>query len=55
MSTYKLTYYNITGPAEPIRYLLSYGKENFEDDRSLVDHNEHDQCNFFFFLIFNIL
>lgn len=33
MSTYKLKYFNITGLAEPIRFLLSYGGLEFEDDR----------------------
>ncbi|XP_050540698.1 glutathione S-transferase-like [Daktulosphaira vitifoliae] len=33
MSTYKLTYFNIHGRAEPIRFLLSYLNINFEDCR----------------------
>ncbi|KAK0182027.1 hypothetical protein PV327_000199 [Microctonus hyperodae] len=33
MTTYKLTYFNITGLGEPIRYLLSYGGIKFEDQR----------------------
>ncbi|XP_072391078.1 glutathione S-transferase-like isoform X3 [Diabrotica undecimpunctata] len=31
--TYKLTYFDITGKAEPIRLLLSYGEIPFEDKR----------------------
>ncbi|XP_075215228.1 uncharacterized protein LOC142321122 [Lycorma delicatula] len=31
--TYKLTYFNITALAEPIRFLLSYLEINFEDNR----------------------
>lgn len=30
---YKLTYFNLTGLGEPIRYLLSYGNLQFEDNR----------------------
>ncbi|XP_049803132.1 glutathione S-transferase-like isoform X2 [Schistocerca nitens] len=30
---YKLTYFPVTGLAEPIRFLLSYGKIEFEDER----------------------
>nr|QCC89045.1 glutathione S-transferase sigma 2 [Meteorus pulchricornis] len=33
MTTYKLTYFNLTGLGEPIRYLLSYGGIKFEDHR----------------------
>ncbi|XP_046742487.1 uncharacterized protein LOC124409109 [Diprion similis] len=33
MSSYKLTYFGIAGLAEPIRYLLSYGGIDFEDNR----------------------
>lgn len=33
MPTYKLTYFNIQGLAEPIRMLLSYGGIEFEDVR----------------------
>ncbi|XP_046595218.1 uncharacterized protein LOC107225067 [Neodiprion lecontei] len=33
MSGYKLTYFGIAGLAEPIRYLLSYGGIDFEDNR----------------------
>lgn len=33
MASYKLTYFNLTGVAEPIRYLLSYGNKQFEDIR----------------------
>jgi len=33
MASYKLTYFNVAGLGEPIRYLLSYGKIPFEDVR----------------------
>ncbi|XP_043273317.1 uncharacterized protein [Venturia canescens] len=33
MSSYKLTYFNITGLGEPIRFMLSYGGAKFEDVR----------------------
>ncbi|KAJ8675365.1 hypothetical protein QAD02_011151 [Eretmocerus hayati] len=33
MSAYKLTYFNITGIGEPIRFLLSYGGADYEDKR----------------------
>lgn len=31
--SYKLTYFNVTGLGEPIRYLLSLAKIDFVDDR----------------------
>ncbi|KAF7991206.1 hypothetical protein HCN44_002768 [Aphidius gifuensis] len=37
MPSYKLTYFNITGLGEPIRYLLSYGGVDFEDKRVSFD------------------
>ncbi|EEB14150.1 glutathione S-transferase alpha-4, putative [Pediculus humanus corporis] len=30
---YKLTYFNFTGLGEPIRYMLAYGNQDFEDNR----------------------
>lgn len=33
MPTYKLTYFNITGLAEPIRYILHQSGIKFEDRR----------------------
>lgn len=33
MSSYKVTYFNITGLGEPIRFLLSYLNVDFEDVR----------------------
>lgn len=33
MPDYKLTYFNITGLGEPIRFMLSYGNLDFEDNR----------------------
>lgn len=33
MTTYKLTYFNITGLGEPIRFMLHYGGAKFEDVR----------------------
>ncbi|KAL0132501.1 hypothetical protein PUN28_000326 [Cardiocondyla obscurior] len=38
MSTYKLTYFNVTGLGESIRYLLSYLGINFEDVRLNFDN-----------------
>lgn len=37
MSTYKLTYFNVTGLGEPIRYLLSQSGIKFEDVRVEFD------------------
>lgn len=34
----KITYFDITGLAEPARWLLSYGKIDFEDHR--ITHEE---------------
>lgn len=31
--TFKLTYFNIRGLAEPIRFLLAYGGIEYEDNR----------------------
>lgn len=31
--TYKLTYFNVTALAEPVRFLFSYGNIPFEDNR----------------------
>lgn len=31
--TFKLTYFNIRGLAEPIRFLLAYGGIDYEDNR----------------------
>lgn len=39
-SEYKLTYFNITGFAEPIRYLFNYGGIKFEDVRVEFDEWE---------------
>ncbi|NP_001165921.1 glutathione S-transferase S5 [Nasonia vitripennis] len=33
MPTYKLSYLNVTGLGEPLRFLLSYGGADFEDNR----------------------
>ncbi|XP_078036844.1 glutathione S-transferase S4 [Augochlora pura] len=33
MAKYKLTYFNVMGLGEPIRFLLSYGGVDFEDVR----------------------
>lgn len=33
MALTKLSYFNVTALGEPIRYLLSYGGVEFEDDR----------------------
>lgn len=38
MPSYKLTYFNIKGLAEPIRFLLNYGDVDFVDERM----NEED-------------
>lgn len=37
MPTYKLTYFNVTGLAEPIRYMFNYGGIQFEDVRFSFD------------------
>jgi glutathione S-transferase len=37
MSSYKITYFKLTGLAEPIRFLLSYLKADFEDVRIARD------------------
>jgi len=39
--TYKLTYFNVKGLGEPIRFLLSYGGVEFEDHR--IDKEEWPQ------------
>lgn len=36
--TYKLTYFNLTALAEPIRFLLSYMNVDFEDIR--IEHKK---------------
>ena len=33
MSTYKLSYFNLTGLGEPIRLLFHYSNTKFEDNR----------------------
>lgn len=33
MPSYKLTYFNVKALGEPIRFLLSYGGQEFEDVR----------------------
>lgn len=33
MPEYKVTYFNIKGLAEPLRYLLAYGNIDYEDVR----------------------
>ncbi|XP_015124647.1 glutathione S-transferase [Diachasma alloeum] len=40
MSQYKLTYFNVMGLGEPIRFLLSYGGDEFEDIRVMDRENE---------------
>lgn len=37
MSTYKLTYFNVTGLAESIRYMLNHLGIKFEDNRFSFD------------------
>ena len=34
---YKLTYFNVRGLGEPIRFLLSYGGIEFEDHRIAIE------------------
>lgn len=36
---YKLTYFNLRGLAEPVRFMLSYMEEDFEDVRIERDNN----------------
>lgn len=38
MPSYKLTYFPVKALAEPIRFILSYGGVEFEDDR--FDRND---------------
>jgi hypothetical protein len=37
MGPTKLSYFNVTALGEPIRYLLSYGGIEFEDDRHTME------------------
>lgn len=54
---YKLTYFNVMGLGEPIRFLLSYGGNKFEDIR--VDRqNEWPKMkpgSYIFILFINLL
>lgn len=44
---YKLTYFNLTGLGEPIRYLFSYGNIDFEDNRiELSDWPKHKDSKY---------
>ncbi|CAH1100579.1 unnamed protein product [Psylliodes chrysocephalus] len=38
-AAYKLTYFNITALGEPVRFILSYGNIDFEDNRITYDDN----------------
>jgi prostaglandin-H2 D-isomerase / glutathione transferase len=37
MGPIKLSYFNVTALGEPIRYLLSYGGVEFEDERHTLE------------------
>lgn len=37
MTNYKLTYFDITGRGEPIRFTLAYGGQKFEERRVKFD------------------
>lgn len=45
MPEYKLTYFNLKALGEPIRFLLKYGKIDFEDVRiEIEDWANHKAC-----------
>jgi prostaglandin-H2 D-isomerase / glutathione transferase len=54
---YKLFYFNVKALAEPIRFILSYGKVDFEDIRySHEEWPKYKDCkNFIYFRSLNLL
>lgn len=52
MSSYKLSYFNLTALGEPIRMLFNYGEINFEDNRFERDDWPNIKPSMFIFFSF---